>query len=76
MHPGTQVPGGAVAWASPCRQHARDQILGDYPYLKPEDIDEALHYAALLAEDETVDLALLQGRRSGSLSLRPRAKLH
>jgi uncharacterized protein (DUF433 family) len=35
----------------------RDQILADYPYLEPEDIDEALQYAALLAEDETVDLA-------------------
>jgi uncharacterized protein (DUF433 family) len=35
---------------------ARDQILADYPYLEPEDIDEALQYAALLAEDETVEL--------------------
>ena len=34
----------------------RDQILADYPYLEPEDIAEALHYAALLAEDETVEL--------------------
>jgi uncharacterized protein (DUF433 family) len=34
----------------------RDQILGDYPYLEPKDIDEALQYAALLAEDETVEL--------------------
>ena len=34
----------------------RDQILAAYPYLEPEDIDEALHYAALLAEDETVEL--------------------
>jgi uncharacterized protein (DUF433 family) len=29
----------------------------DYPYLEPEDIDEALQYAALLAEDETIELA-------------------
>jgi uncharacterized protein (DUF433 family) len=36
---------------------ARDQILADYPYLEPEDIDEALQYGALLAEDETVELA-------------------
>jgi uncharacterized protein (DUF433 family) len=36
---------------------SRDQILADYPYLGPEDIDEALHDAALLAEDETVDPA-------------------
>ncbi len=35
----------------------RDQILAEYPYLEPEDIDEALKYAALLAEDETVELA-------------------
>ena len=34
----------------------RDQILVGYPYLEPEDIDEALQYAALLAEDETVEL--------------------
>jgi uncharacterized protein (DUF433 family) len=35
----------------------RDQILVGYPYLEPEDIDEALRYAALLAEDETIELA-------------------
>ena len=35
----------------------RDQILTDYPYLEAGDIDEALHYAASLAEDETVELA-------------------
>jgi uncharacterized protein (DUF433 family) len=35
----------------------RDQILADYPFLEPEDIDEALQYAALLAEDETIELA-------------------
>ena len=34
----------------------RDQILAAYPYLEAEDIDEALHYAALLAEDETIEL--------------------
>ncbi|HEX9534443.1 MAG TPA: DUF433 domain-containing protein [Stellaceae bacterium] len=34
----------------------RDQILAAYPYLAPEDIDDALHYAVLLAEDETVEL--------------------
>jgi uncharacterized protein (DUF433 family) len=34
-----------------------DQILADCPYLKPEDIDAALQYAALLAEDESVELA-------------------
>jgi uncharacterized protein (DUF433 family) len=35
---------------------SREQILQSYPYLEPEDIDEALRYAALLAEDETVEL--------------------
>ena len=34
----------------------RDQILADYPSLELEDMDEALRYAALLAEDETVEL--------------------
>src|ERR1700730_12860264 len=35
----------------------KDQILAGYPYLEPEDIDEALRYAPLLAEDETIELA-------------------
>ncbi|HEY6579026.1 MAG TPA: DUF433 domain-containing protein [Rhizomicrobium sp.] len=35
---------------------SREQILVSYPYLESEDIDEALRYAALLAEDETVEL--------------------
>jgi uncharacterized protein (DUF433 family) len=34
----------------------RDAILKAYPYLEPGDIDEALRYAAFLAEDETVEL--------------------
>jgi len=34
----------------------RERILANYPYLETEDIDEALRYAALLAEDETVEL--------------------
>jgi uncharacterized protein (DUF433 family) len=33
----------------------RESILKAYPYLEPEDIDEALRYAASLAEDEAVD---------------------
>jgi uncharacterized protein (DUF433 family) len=36
---------------------SREDILKNYPYLEPEDIDEALRYAAFLAEDETVDFA-------------------
>jgi uncharacterized protein (DUF433 family) len=35
----------------------RETILANYPYLEPEDIDEALRYAAYLAEDETLELA-------------------
>ena len=35
----------------------REAILKNYPYLEPDDIDEALRYAAFLAEDETVTLA-------------------
>ena len=34
----------------------RESILAGYPYLEPEDIDEVLRYAALLAEDETLAL--------------------
>ena len=36
---------------------SREQILANYPYLEAEDIDEALRYAAMLAEDETLELA-------------------
>jgi len=32
-------------------------ILETYPYLEADDVAEALRYAALLAEDETVELA-------------------
>ena len=31
-------------------------ILKAYPYLEPEDIDEALQYAAYLAEEETIEI--------------------
>jgi uncharacterized protein (DUF433 family) len=34
----------------------RERILAAYPYLQAEDIDEALRYAAFLAEDETLAL--------------------
>jgi len=33
-----------------------DAILKAYPYLDPGDIEEALRYAAFLAEDETIEL--------------------
>jgi uncharacterized protein (DUF433 family) len=32
------------------------EILKAYPYLEADDIDEALRYAASLAEDETIEL--------------------
>lgn len=35
----------------------RENILKNYPYLESEDIDEALRYAATIAEDETIELA-------------------
>ena len=35
---------------------SREEILKGYPYLEPADIDEALKYAASLAEDETIEL--------------------
>jgi len=34
----------------------KESILKAYPYLEPEDIDEALRYGAYLAEEETVEL--------------------
>ncbi len=36
---------------------APEQILRSYPYLEPGDIEEALRYAAFLADDETVELS-------------------
>ena len=33
----------------------KESILKAYPYLEPADIDEALQYAACLAEEETVE---------------------
>jgi uncharacterized protein (DUF433 family) len=36
---------------------SRDEILAAYPYLEAADIDEALRYAAFLADDEAVELA-------------------
>jgi uncharacterized protein (DUF433 family) len=33
----------------------KEAILKAYPYLEPEDIDEALRYASYLAEEETVE---------------------
>jgi uncharacterized protein (DUF433 family) len=62
----------AVATGKPCIRNLRfpvsrllgllaagetkESILRAYPYLEPLDIDEALRYAASLAEDETIEL--------------------
>lgn len=35
----------------------RKSILKAYPYLESEDIDEALNYAASLAEEEVIEFA-------------------
>ncbi len=35
----------------------KESIVKAYPYLEPEDVDESLRYAAVLAEDETIELA-------------------
>ncbi len=35
----------------------RESVLKAYPYLEPEDIQEALAYAALLADEEVVEFA-------------------
>jgi len=34
----------------------KESILKAYPYLEPEDIGEALRYAAYLAEEETIEI--------------------
>lgn len=63
----------AVATGKPCIRNLRfpvsrllgllaagetkESILRAYPYLEPPDIDEALRYAADLAEDETIELS-------------------
>jgi uncharacterized protein (DUF433 family) len=38
-------------------RETKETILKAYPYLETEDIDEALRYAAYLAEEETVEFA-------------------
>lgn len=35
----------------------KELILKAYPYLEPEDIDEALNYAACLADEEVFEFA-------------------
>ncbi len=35
----------------------KETILKAYSYLQPEDVDQALAYAAYLAEEETIELS-------------------
>ena len=35
----------------------RESILKSYPYLEAEDIQEALNYAAMLADEEIIEFA-------------------
>ena len=37
---------------------SRDEVLRAYPYLEPQDIDEALAYAAWRVEEREVPLAI------------------
>jgi len=45
----------------------REAILKDYPYLQSGDIDEALRYAALLAEDERFELQPFSGKNAAGV---------
>ena len=38
-----------------------EQILAEYPDLEPEDVSQALHYAAFLAREETYPLTEAHG---------------
>ncbi len=38
-----------------------EEIVKDYPDLEPEDVSQALHYAAFLAAEETYPLIEAQG---------------
>jgi uncharacterized protein (DUF433 family) len=34
----------------------RASLVAEYPYLAPEDLDQALRYAAAVVDDEVIDL--------------------
>jgi uncharacterized protein (DUF433 family) len=38
--------------------HTREEILEAYPYLEPEDIDQALSYAAWRVQEQDLPLSL------------------
>ncbi len=54
---GLRVTVGTIVGLLAARR-SRDEILRAYPYLEPEDIDQALAYAAWRVEEREVDLAL------------------
>jgi uncharacterized protein (DUF433 family) len=41
----------------------RESILESYSYLEPEDIQEALHYAAFLADEQIIEFACCMSTR-------------
>lgn len=51
--------------------HAREQILELYPYLEPQDIDEALAYAAWRVEEVDVPVASASAQTPQSPSPAP-----
>ena len=53
---GTRVTVGTIVGLL-SQGHERQEILDLYPYLKPEDIDAALSYAAWRADEHEVSVA-------------------
>ncbi|WP_397546606.1 DUF433 domain-containing protein [Rhodothermus marinus] len=51
---GTRITVGTIL--NQLRFQTREELLQDYPELTPEDIDAALAYAALLAEEREMPL--------------------
>jgi len=54
---GLRVTVGTVVGLLAARR-SRDEILSSYPYLEPDDLDEALAYAAWRLEEREVPLAV------------------
>ena len=54
---GLRVTVGTIVGLLAARR-SREEILRAYPYLEPEDIDQALAYAAWRVEEREVDLVL------------------
>lgn len=55
---GLRVTVGAVLGLLAAKR-SRDEILKAYPYLEPDDLDEALAYAAWRLEEREVPLAVV-----------------